>query len=180
MRDCAAAIGCWSRRWSDSSNWGGSVYWWFSLIETRIRVSLIEEDDANSLAHFPPRWSRKSDGCWWSRPETRPTAKDRSWRAATGCRPSLVPSVYSSWSSRTHRDPQSPNGSGQRWWCRCWGQGSWEETSQALSCAGRDRTGSRQVRAPVWWRVPSGLMCRQTWMPLRGREPGPGSPTPTG
>lgn len=157
---------------ANSRIWAGRVYY--------LRFSLIVMmEDANSLARFPPRWSRNCDGCWWSRLETWRTAKGHLGRAATGCCPSPTPSVYSSWSSRTHRVPQSLNESGRRWWCRCWGPGSSEGTCQAWSCAGRGLTGSHQVRAPVWWRVPSDLMCRQTWRLLKGHERGPGSPTPT-
>lgn len=139
----------------------------FCFIKVVIRISLVAEEDANSLVHFPPSWSRKCDGCWWSRLETWRTAKGHSGRAATGCCPSPAPSVYSSWSSRTHcHDPQSLSASGRRWWCHCWGPESLEVTCQALSCAGRDLTGSRQVWAPAWWRVPSDQRCTQSWMPL--------------
>lgn len=60
-RERAAAAGCsW---WSSGRTCGGSVYRWFSLMARMSPESLIAEGDANSLAHFPPRWSRKSDGC---------------------------------------------------------------------------------------------------------------------
>lgn len=87
--------------------------------------------------------------------------------------------VYSSWSSRRRRDRRRLNECGQRWWCRCLGPGSSEETCRAWSRAGRGLTGSRPARAPVWWRSPSDPTCRRTRRPPRGRERGPGSPTPT-
>lgn len=135
---------------------------------------------ANSLAPSPPCWSRNCGGCWhcWSPPVTWRTAGDRWGKWATECCPLPTPSVYSSCCSRRFRGPWRLCGSGQRWWCRCWGPAWSAGTCPASSRAGTGRRCSRRGWAPAWWLASSGPTCRPTGTTLQGHERGPGSPAP--